>query len=58
MASSAWDAFERDLHIFIASDACAAYEDSLHQETLRALQLSGAILGTTAQFAQAWKNSV
>jgi len=57
VASSAWDAFERDLHIFIACDACAAYEESLHQGALRALQLSGAILGTTAQFAQAWKKS-
>ena len=27
VASSAWDAFERDFHIFIAADACAAYED-------------------------------
>lgn len=57
VASSAWDAFERDFHIFIASDACAAYEDSLHDEALRALKMSGAILGTSAEFAQAWKNS-
>jgi isochorismate hydrolase len=55
VASSAWDAFERDLHIFIASDACAAYEDSLHREALRALEMSGAILATTAQFASAWE---
>ncbi|MES2471246.1 MAG: cysteine hydrolase [Pseudomonadota bacterium] len=57
VASSAWDAFERDFHIFIASDACAAYEDDLHQGALKALQMSGAILGTTAEFAQAWKNN-
>ena len=55
VASSAWDTFERDLHIFIASDACAAYEDSLHREALRALEMSGAILATTAQFASAWE---
>ncbi len=57
VASSAWDAFERDFHVFIASDGCAAYEDSLHQGALRALQMSGAILGTTAEFARAWKNT-
>jgi len=56
VASSAWDAFERDFHIFIASDACAAYEASLHDGALKALQMSGAILGTTAEFAQAWEN--
>lgn len=56
VASSAWDAFERDFHIFLASDACAAYEDSLHRESLRALQMSGAILATTAQYARVWYN--
>ena len=56
VASSAWDAFERDFHVFIAADACAAYEESLHREALRALQMSGAILGTAAQFSEVWKN--
>lgn len=58
VASSAWDAFERDFHIFIASDACAAYEDSLHIEALRALKMSGAILATTAEFAESWKTTI
>ena len=57
VASSAWDAFERDFHIFIASDACAAYEASLHEEALRALEMSGATLARTAEFAEAWKKS-
>jgi nicotinamidase-related amidase len=56
VASSAWDAFERDFHIFLAADACAAYEDGLHREALRALEMSGAIVGTTAEFTGAWKN--
>lgn len=56
VASSAWDAFERDFHIFIASDACAAYEASLHVGTLRALQMSGANLSSTAELITAWKN--
>lgn len=55
VASSAWDAFERDFHIFIASDACGAYESSLHDGALRALELSGATLAGTAEFAAAWK---
>jgi len=55
VASSAWDAFERDFHIFIASDACAAYEGSLHEEALRALEMSGATLAGTAEFAAAWE---
>lgn len=57
VASSAWDAFERDFHIFIASDACAAYEASLHDGALRALEMSGATLAGTAAFAAAWKKS-
>lgn len=57
VASSAWDAFERDFHIFIASDACAAYEASLHEEALRALEMSGATLAGTAEFAAVWKKS-
>lgn len=56
VASSAWDAFERDFHIFIASDACAAYEASLHDGALRALEMSGANLASTAEFVAAWEN--
>mgnify|MGYP001548248302 CR=1 FL=1 len=55
VASSAWDAFERDFHVFIAQDACAAYEIGLHQGALRALQLSGAMLAPAADFCIAWK---
>lgn len=55
VASSAWDAFERDFHIFIAADACAAYEAGLHQEALRALEMSGAGASPTADFIAAWK---
>lgn len=55
VASSAWDAFERDFHVFIASDACAAYEPRLHEGALRALSLSGATLADTAEFVAVWK---
>ena len=55
VASSAWDAFERDFHVFIAGDACAAYEDDLHRGTLKALSLSGITVADTPQFVAAWK---
>ncbi|RZI98704.1 MAG: cysteine hydrolase [Rubrivivax sp.] len=55
VASSAWDAFERDFHVFLAADACAAYEDDLHQGALKALELSGAGIANVADFALAWK---
>lgn len=55
MASTAWGAFERDFHLFIAADACAAYEPGLHAGTLEALKLSGAILAGAADFAASWK---
>lgn len=55
VASTAWDAFERDFHIFIAEDACAAYEPGLHAGALEALKLSGAGLHPAALFAAAWK---
>jgi ureidoacrylate peracid hydrolase len=58
IASSAWDAFEQDFHVFIAADACAAYEDDLHQGALKALALSAATVATTAEFAVAWELSI
>jgi len=56
--SSAWGAFERDFHVFIAADACAAYDDSLHRHALKALNLSGATIAAVADIAGAWKNSL
>jgi len=53
--SSVWAAFERSYHVFIADDACAAYEDDLHQGALKAMALSGANLANAAQFAAHWK---
>lgn len=56
VASSAWDGFEQDFHIFIAEDACAAYEEGLHRHALKALALSGATVAATAKFVHFWKN--
>jgi ureidoacrylate peracid hydrolase len=58
VASSAWDGFEHDFHIFIAEDACAAYEEDLHRHALKALALSGAMVAGAAEFISAWKISI
>jgi nicotinamidase-related amidase len=52
--SSAWDALERDFHVFVAADACAAYEPELHRHTLRALALNGVIVEGADIFATFW----
>lgn len=56
VAASAWDAFERDFHVFIAADACAAYEEGLHSSTLKVLALNGATIASTSAFADLWEN--
>jgi ureidoacrylate peracid hydrolase len=53
--STARDAFERDLHVFVASDAVAAYEPDLHQGALKALKLNCATLVFSADIQSAWK---
>jgi nicotinamidase-related amidase len=55
--SSAWGAFEHDLHVFIAADACAAYDEALHRHALKALDLSGATIAMVANIAGAWKSA-
>ena len=52
--SSAWNAFEQDFHVFIAADACAAYEEELHRNALKALEMSGATLAASAELVAAW----
>jgi len=56
VASSAWDGFEQDFHVFIAADACAAYEPDLHSHALKALAASGAVVADSAEFARFWKS--
>jgi ureidoacrylate peracid hydrolase len=58
VASSAWDAFERDFHVLIVADACAAYDEGLHRHALKALEMSGATVAAVADFAAAWKKSI
>jgi len=58
VAASAWDGFEHDFHIFIAEDACAAYEEQLHSHAIKALALSGATVASAKEFAENWKKSI
>jgi len=48
------DAFHLDYHVFIATDACAAYEPELHEGALRSLDLNCAILTNTDAVTAAW----
>lgn len=52
--STVRDAFHRDYHVFVASDACAAYEPDLHEGALKSLGLSFGLLADTALIEAAW----
>lgn len=55
--STVRDAFQRDYHVFIATDACAAYEPETHAASLKALDMNCAILVDTDQVLAAWQGS-
>jgi nicotinamidase-related amidase len=48
------DAFQLDYHVFVARDACAAYQPDLHEAALKSLELNCAILVDAAEVAAAW----
>uniref|UniRef100_B0T3N6 Isochorismatase hydrolase n=1 Tax=Caulobacter sp. (strain K31) TaxID=366602 RepID=B0T3N6_CAUSK len=48
------DAFHLDYHVFVAADACAAYEADIHEASLKVMELNSAILTDTAAVAAAW----
>jgi len=52
--STVRDAFALDYHVFVAADACAAYETDLHDTSLKVMALNSAILTDTAEVAAAW----
>ena len=52
--STVRDAFNLDYHVFIASDACAAYERDLHEGALKSLELNCAMLVATPEVEAAW----
>lgn len=55
--STVRDAFDLDYHVFVAADACAAYEADLHEASLKVMELNSAILTDTAEIAEAWKGA-
>lgn len=52
--STVRDAFSLDYHVFVAADACAAYEAEIHAASLKVMELNSAILTDTAAVAEAW----
>lgn len=54
VADTAKDAFNLDYHVFVAADACAAYEPDLHAAALKMMDLNTAILTDTASVAAVW----
>jgi ureidoacrylate peracid hydrolase len=52
--STVRDAFSLDYHVFVAADACAAYEADIHAASLKVMELNSAILTDTAAVAEAW----
>jgi ureidoacrylate peracid hydrolase len=52
--STVRDAFDLDYHVFVAADACAAYEADIHAASLKVMELNSAILTDTAAVAAAW----
>ncbi|MFD2137033.1 cysteine hydrolase family protein [Novosphingobium resinovorum] len=52
--STTRDAFHRDFHTFVVSDACAAYEPDLHAHALKALAANTSLLVTTDAVMAAW----
>lgn len=54
---TARDAFHLDYHVFVARDACAAYEPDVHEGALKSLELNCAILVETDQVVAAWEEA-
>jgi nicotinamidase-related amidase len=52
--STVRDAFSLNYHVFVAADACAAYERDIHAASLKVMDLNSAILTDTAAIADAW----
>jgi ureidoacrylate peracid hydrolase len=55
--STVRDAFDLDYHVFVAADACAAYEADIHAASLKVMELNSAILTDTPAVAAAWKGA-
>lgn len=52
--STTRDAFHRDFHTFVVSDACASFDEALHTGTLNALNQHTSLLVTTDAVVATW----
>lgn len=57
VATSVHDACHLDYHIFIVADACAAYGEELHRETLAVLEMNSGIVTDVASVESAWASA-
>lgn len=48
------DAFHHGYHVFVVSDACAAYDEDMHRSTLKILERNCSLLATTEAVTAAW----
>ena len=55
VTATAFDAWQRDYHIILPTDAVAAYDDALHRGALQILALNCAVLAAAAQVVAAWR---
>lgn len=55
---TARDAYHLDYQVYIASDACGAYETEVHESALKNLELNCATLVTTDEVAMAWSEAL
>ncbi|WP_425997601.1 cysteine hydrolase family protein [Caulobacter sp. DWR1-3-2b1] len=55
--STVRDAFNLDYHVFVVTDACAAYEADIHAASLKVMELNTAILTDGSAVAAAWKRA-
>ncbi|MFT2090003.1 cysteine hydrolase family protein [Paraglaciecola sp. 2405UD69-4] len=56
--SSVRDAFHRDYHAIVATDACAAYEPHIHEASLSAMAINFALLSNTKQICSIWEKTL
>ncbi|MBU4436538.1 MAG: cysteine hydrolase [Alphaproteobacteria bacterium] len=54
---TARDAFHRDFHVFVPTDACAAYDADVHEAALKVMGLNFAILTDVGAVAAAWSRA-
>lgn len=58
VGDTARDAFNLDYHVFVAADACAAYEPDLHAGALKMIDLNTGIVVDTTSIAEAWRSAI